>query len=134
MPITNHNLYLSAPTNSSHGHQVARFRFQHNSENDQVFIRTYCDQFGENEQEFKLHRGYMQNQYHWAISSFVKEEFDDIAKSMVTQEESESDDGDYNEFTARKIWNALASNGWSTDMGEVIAENDKRQLAESANG
>ena len=70
----------------------------------------------------------MQNQYHWAISSFVKEEFDDIAKSMVTQEESESDDGDYNEFTARKIWNALASHGWSTDMGEVIAENDKRQL------
>ena len=70
----------------------------------------------------------MQNQYHWAISSFVKEEFDDIAKSMVTQEASESDDGDYNEYTARKIWNVLASNGWSTDMGEVIAENDKRQL------
>ena len=132
MAITNHNLYLSAPTNSSYGYQVARFRFQHNSENGKVFIRTYCDQYGENEQEFNLHRGYMQNQYHWAISSFVKEEFDDIAKSMVTQEESESDDGDYNEFTARKIWNALASNGWSTDMGEVIAKNDERQLAYQA--
>jgi hypothetical protein len=50
----------------------------------------------------------------------------------VTQEASESNDGDYNEYTARKIWNALASHGWSTDMGEVIAENDKRQLAEAA--
>ena len=129
MAITNHNLYLSAPTNSSYGYQVARFRFQHHSEKGKVFIRTYCDQYGENEQEFNLHRGYMQNQYHWAISSFVKEEFDDIAKSMVTQEASESNDGDYNEFTARKIWNALASHGWSTDMGEVIGKNDERQLA-----
>ena len=134
MAITNHNLYLSAPTNSSHGHQVARFRFQHHSEKGKVFIRTYCDQFGDNEQEFNLHRDYMQGQYLWAISGPLKDEFDVIANNMVTQEASESNDGDYNEYTARKIWNALASNGWSTDMGEVIAKNDERQLAESANG
>ena len=134
MPITNHNLYLSAPTDSSHGYQVARFRFQHNSENDQVFIRTYCDQFGDNEQEFNLHRDYMQGQYLWAISNALKHELLHIASKLTTAEASESDDGDYNEYTARKIWNALASNGWSTDMGEVIAQNDKRQLAESANG
>ena len=70
----------------------------------------------------------MQGQYHWAISGFVREEFSKIANNMVTAEAAESNDGDYNEYTARKIWNALASNGWSTDMGEVIAENDKRQL------
>ena len=132
MAITNHNLYLSAPTNSSHGHQVARFRFQHHSEKGKVFIRTYCDQYGDNEQEFNLHRDYMQGQYHWAISGALRNEFDVIANNMVTQEASESNDGDYNEFTARKIWNALASNGWSTDMGEVIGKNDERQLAYQA--
>ena len=60
-------------------------------------------------QEFNLHRDYMQSQYHWAISGALRQEFDGIANEMVTAEASESDDGDYNEYTARKIWNALAS-------------------------
>ena len=132
MAITNHNLYLSAPTNSSYGHQVARFRFQHHSEKGKVFIRTYCDQYGENEQEFNLHRDYMQGQYHLAISNALKHELLHIASKLTTTEAAESNDGDYDEHIARKIWNALASNGWSTDMGEVIAKNDERQLAYQA--